>query len=136
MKEMIKLRIFTKILTQNENLFYYERLDFLKKNIQFLLFSRDIIRLHRSELPLSLLSYFLVFNITGTAIGAIISGSAISFIILRNSFFLNILGSPIIPSLAGATIVHVIDSYMTQINNILNEKALEKINNQGKSIDM
>lgn len=70
------------------------------------------------------------------AIGAISSGSAISFIILTNSSFLNFLGNPIIPSLVGATIFHMIVSYMTPINDISNEQALEIINNERKLMEM
>lgn len=70
------------------------------------------------------------------AIAAIISGSIISLVILSINSFSTFLGNPIIPSLIGATIFHIIVSYLTPRNNITNEESIRRLNNEREEMDV
>ena len=65
-----------------------------------------------------------------------ISGSVISFIILSITSLSKYFGNPIIPSLTGATVAHVIVSIVTPMNEVSDEQALEIINNERKVMDL
>ena len=70
------------------------------------------------------------------AIAALICGSLTSFIILSITSLSEYFGNPIVPSLAGATVAHVIVSFMTPMNKVSDELALEIINNERKAMDL
>ncbi len=70
------------------------------------------------------------------AIAALISGSAISFIILTSADYAAYWGNPIIPALIFATISHIIVSLLTPANTVSREAALEIINRERKVMDI
>lgn len=70
------------------------------------------------------------------AIAALISGSAISFIILANTDYTAYWGNPIIPALICATISHIILSLLTPENQVSEEAALEIITLERKVMDI
>ena len=110
----------------------------------FGIFSEDILG-YISKMISTLMSGICVTAVLGRfwkratwqgAIAAMISGSVISFILLSITSLSEYLGNPILPSLVGATVAHVIVSFMTPKNEISDEKALEIINNERKAMDM
>jgi SSS family solute:Na+ symporter len=110
----------------------------------FGIFSEDILG-YISKMISTLMSGFCVTAILGRfwkratwqgAIAAMISGSVISFIILSITSLSKYFGNPIIPSLTGATVAHVIVSFMTPMNEVSDEQALEIINNERKVMDL
>ncbi len=70
------------------------------------------------------------------AIAALISASVISFAILSRPSLSEYLGNPIIPSLAGAALAHIIVSFATPMNDVSAAAALEMINNERKAMDL
>ncbi|MHC4494431.1 MAG: sodium:solute symporter family protein [Planctomycetota bacterium] len=70
------------------------------------------------------------------AIAALISGSVISFIVFSSSSLSEYFGNPIIPSLVGAALAHVIVSFATPMNEVSDADALEIINNERKAMDL
>jgi SSS family solute:Na+ symporter len=70
------------------------------------------------------------------AIAALMSGSVISFIVFSSSSLSEYFGNPIIPSLVGAALAHVIVSFATPMNEVSDADALEIINNERKMMDL
>ena len=70
------------------------------------------------------------------AVAALLSGSVISFAVMMNSSFSDFWGNPILPSLAGATFIHVCVSLLTPKNTITPESALDIINKERKAMDI
>ena len=70
------------------------------------------------------------------AIAAFISGSVISLIIFASTSLSEYFGNPIIPSLAGAALAHVIVSFASPMNEVSAADALEMINNERKAMDL
>ena len=110
----------------------------------FGIFSEDILG-YISKMISTLMSGICVTAILGRfwkratwqgAIAAIISGSVISFIILSITSLSEYFGNPILPSLSGAAVAHVIVSFMTPINKVSNDQALEIITNERKLMDL
>jgi SSS family solute:Na+ symporter len=70
------------------------------------------------------------------AIAALIMGSVISFVVLSMPSLSAYFGNPIMPSLAGAALAHVIVSFSTPMNQVPEAEALELINNERKAMDL
>ncbi|MCB9503860.1 MAG: sodium:solute symporter family protein [Deferribacteres bacterium] len=70
------------------------------------------------------------------AMAAFISGSVISFVIFSSTSLSEYFGNPIIPSLAGAALAHVVVSLASPKNEISDADALEIINNERKVMDL
>ena len=70
------------------------------------------------------------------AIAAFISGSAISLIIFASTSLSEYLGNPIIPSLVGATVAHIIVSLASPRNLVSEADALRIINSERKAMDL
>jgi SSS family solute:Na+ symporter len=70
------------------------------------------------------------------AIAALIGGSVISFIMFASTSLSEYFGNPIIPSLAGAAVAHVIVSLASPMNEVSDAEALTIINNERKAMDL
>ena len=70
------------------------------------------------------------------AIAALMCGSVISFAVLAIRPLSDYLGNPIMPSLAGAALAHVIVSLATPMNDVSVADALKMINNERKAMDL
>jgi SSS family solute:Na+ symporter len=70
------------------------------------------------------------------AVAALFSGSITSFAVMASPQLSEFLGNPILASLGGATMFHVIVSLLTPSNTLSAEEALERINNERKAMDI
>ena len=70
------------------------------------------------------------------AIAALITGSAVSFLILTSTPLSEYFGNPILPALAGATLAHIVVSLATPRNEVSPADALEQINHERKAMDL
>ena len=110
----------------------------------FGVFSEDILG-YISKMISTLMSGICVTAILGRfwkratwqgAIAALISGSVISFTILSITSVSEYFGNPIIPSLIGATVAHILVSFMTPRNEVSDQEALNIINQERKAMDL
>ena len=110
----------------------------------FGVFSEDILG-YISKMISTLMSGICVTAILGRfwkratwqgAIAALISGSVISFTILSITSVSEYFGNPIIPSLIGATVTHILVSFMTPRNEVSDQEALNIINQERKAMDL
>lgn len=110
----------------------------------FGVFSEDILG-YISKMISTLMSGICVTAILGRfwkratwqgAIAALISGSVISFTILSITSVSEYFGNPIIPSLMGATVAHILVSFMTPRNEVSDQEALNIINQERKAMDL
>jgi SSS family solute:Na+ symporter len=70
------------------------------------------------------------------AIAAVISGSVVSLAIFASASLSEYFGNPIIPSLAGASLAHIIVSLASPANEVSAADALEIINSERKVMDL
>jgi len=70
------------------------------------------------------------------AIAALVSGSVVSFIVFASSTLSEYFGNPIIPSLAGAALAHVIVSLASPRNGVSDADALRMISDERKAMDL
>ena len=110
----------------------------------FGVFSEDILG-YISKMISTLMSGICVTAILGRfwkratwqgAIAALISGSVISFTILSITSVSEYFGNPIIPSLMGATVAHILVSFMTPRNEVSDQEALHIINQERKAMNL
>lgn len=139
--------MFTGKVPHKDNIVSYSRWAiFLSIILAFLfgIFAEDILG-YISKMISTLMSGIFITAILGRfwkratwqgAIACLISGSVISFIVLSITSLSKYFGNPIIPSLIGALLAHVIVSFMTPRNEVSDEQALEIINNERKTMGL